>query len=327
MKFTIERRPFLRMIRHVRGRDPTQENPEGEIKLSACAARVFVANARMVAAYEALVFQEGECFIPGKRLIKFLRSFGGKKNLTIEVDEHGVHAGKFTSAVRAYSPVTFPPGKFEEYPVTDLNVLTTEGESTRGEGPALVPIDCERASKKRLLRSDDPLPSAMPQSTGWYSESDPDIGAARICLLQLTFFQLRPSELCRRFKLDWISACRLYDDGFLSFDPRPDRELNDAQEAEFLFVASIAAAGYDAVRLAAILHGLEWPYQYRPGRLYLDWVSRHWRLVPKIEIPEPETVFNHWLDELTEEGDTETITELAVTVTTALKSALQQKPG
>ncbi len=49
MKFTIERRPFVKMVEQVRIRDSRQRQAEAQIKLSACATCAFVATSGMVA--------------------------------------------------------------------------------------------------------------------------------------------------------------------------------------------------------------------------------------------------------------------------------------
>ncbi len=88
--------------------------------------------------------------------------------------------------------------------------------------------------------------------------------------------------------LDWRVACQLYGDGWLSFDPRAEKSVNEAQEAELRLVGSLAAAGCDAAMMERLLHGLRKPYQYRPDRLYFDWFKARWRLLPVFEEPDPD---------------------------------------
>jgi hypothetical protein len=310
MKFTVERRSLVKLLQLIATKSLGSGKTDPEIKLFACAARVFVATSGMVAGNEALVFKEGECFIPGTQLLLLLKTRKAGKNVTMEIDHDGLRIGNLSIPVRAYSPVTYPPGHFQVFPVTDLDVLGAQ------EKPPAV-------TEKRWSYGpdDEPPPAEIPE---WHSDSDSDVETARIWQLQLTFFQRQPRELCEQLRLPWTIACKLYDDGFLSFDPRPCHVLNEAQEAEFLFVGSIAAAGYDPIRLARILHGLKWPYQYRPGRLYLDWVVRSWRLLPVIKKPHPESIFNDWLADLESEQDISKLEELVETTTSALKSAQKQ---
>jgi CHAT domain len=66
-----------------------------------------------------------------------------------------------------------------------------------------------------------------------------------------------------------------------------------------------------------LLHGLQRPYQYRPGAIYLDRAAACWRLVPVEEQPSPPDVFFCWLEELKENRDVETLRELAGAVAEA----------
>ena len=329
MKFTIERRPFVRMVEQLGLRRSSKHQGEAEMKLSACAARVFVATSGLVAGHEALVLEDGECFLPGRRFLSLLKSYKGEKNLTLEIDDRGLRIGTFTTPVRAYSPVTYPPGNFQVFPVTDLDVLGPDQQPAQPnsrrpeEPPAPVPAPAP-STRGQAGPAPEPASAKMPD---WQTGSDPAVEKSRIWQLQLTLFLRQPRELSAELHLHWPTACQLYDDGFLSFDPRPNQGLNEAQEAEFLLVGSIAAAGYDAAEMAHILHGLDWPYQYRPGRIYLDWLTRRWRLLPVVEKPDPEAQFYNWLACLAEEGDTATLEQLAQALGSAMKSASRKKPA
>ncbi len=35
------------------------------------------------------MFEDGECFLPGERFLNVLKSYKGKKNLTLEIDYKG----------------------------------------------------------------------------------------------------------------------------------------------------------------------------------------------------------------------------------------------
>lgn len=122
MKFTIERRGLIRMVEQERARLSRGQKDE-DLKLWACAARVFVSAGGSVAGHEALVFEDGECSVPGGHFSLVLKSFSRKKNLTIEADGNGLRIGNFSMSVRHYSPTTYPPAHFQVFPVTDLGVL------------------------------------------------------------------------------------------------------------------------------------------------------------------------------------------------------------
>lgn len=121
MKFTIERAVLVKMVEQVCGKSRSKKTAGTRIKLSACAARVFVSGG-IIAGYEALVFEDGECFVAGKTFALVLKSYAPQPNITIEVNETGLQIAKFSIAVSDYSPKTVPPGEFRVFPVTDVGV-------------------------------------------------------------------------------------------------------------------------------------------------------------------------------------------------------------
>jgi hypothetical protein len=127
MKFTIERRVLFKMVEQVRAKLSGREKDQ-PLRLWACCARVFVTSGGggTVAGHEALVFEDGECSVPGRHFSLILKSFSRRKNLTIEVDENGLRIGSFRMSVSGYSPVTCPPADFQVFPVTDLGVVCPE---------------------------------------------------------------------------------------------------------------------------------------------------------------------------------------------------------
>jgi hypothetical protein len=130
MKFIIERKVLIRMIEQSRGGLRSKRERQFGLKLSACAARVFVSGQVTTAGYEALVFSEGECYVTSKSFLAVLRTYAEKSNLTIEVDASGLKIDRFTMPVGCFSAKTSPPGQFQVFPVTDLRVLGTQPPSS-----------------------------------------------------------------------------------------------------------------------------------------------------------------------------------------------------
>jgi len=170
------------------------------------------------------------------------------------------------------------------------------------------------------------VPRAPPAGHGWQTTRDPEVESARIWQVQLAFFPTKPRELCERLGLNWLAACQLHADGWLSFDPRKVATLNEAQEAELQLVGPLVAAGCDADLLACLLHGLRRPYQYRPGSIYLDWAAASWRLLPVAKEPDPQQVFADWLDSLKESADRGQLQDIASEVAATLKNLPQDEP-
>lgn len=143
--------------------------------------------------------------------------------------------------------------------------------------------------------------------------------------MQGLLWPLKPREVAERIGLDWWAALKLYDDGWLSFNPAKD-EITDAEtEAEFVFLGSLVAAGCDPPMLKRLLDGLEKPYRYDIGRMYYDWRQRQWQDMPEPavepEVPSPEESFESWLDELVEDRDVATLSGIVDAVGAALDRA------
>ena len=136
-------------------------------------------------------------------------------------------------------------------------------------------------------------------------EDDPLM--ARVTAGQQLLFPTEPRQLCKDLGLNWWAAVKLYEDGWLSFSPEATARLDEAQEAELRFVGTLALAGCDRNMLATLLLELPKPYAYDLKRLYFDWTSRHWRLLPDARA-NPEAAFTDWLERLVQERDVGSLT-------------------
>jgi hypothetical protein len=120
---------------------------------------------------------------------------------------------------------------------------------------------------------------------------------ARVAAAQQVLFPANPRAVCEQMGLNWWAALKLYEDGWLSYSPAITSRLDEAQEAELRFVGSLVTAGCDRGMLALLLGALSKPYAYDPSRLYYDWTTRRWRLLPDPHA-HPEAVFTDWLEAL-----------------------------
>lgn len=121
-----------------------------------------------------------------------------------------------------------------------------------------------------------------------------------------------PRELCTRINLNWMAAIRLFENGWLSFDPSVVLEVNRTQEAELRFLGGLIAGGCDECLLRHLLDGLSKPYAYRLDRMYYDWESRSWKLCPSP--PELESQFEAWVDQLVDAGQMSILENLRATL-------------
>jgi len=68
-----------------------------------------------------------------------------------------------------------------------------------------------------------------------------------------------------------------------------------------------------------LLDSLSKPYSYRGSRIYYDWATKHWRLLPEPK-PDPEAGFEEWIESLTDGGDAARLKELKAQIEAALLS-------
>jgi len=126
-----------------------------------------------------------------------------------------------------------------------------------------------------------------------------------------------PRDVCERTGLNWWAAVKLGQDGFLSFDPESTPHLAEGEETELRFIGSLVVGGCDPAMLGRMVESLRKPYSYDGNRIFYDWSARRWRLLPQ-RIMNPEVVFAEWVKQLKDEGDADTLLNLADEIAQAL---------
>jgi hypothetical protein len=125
---------------------------------------------------------------------------------------------------------------------------------------------------------------------------------ARVQAAQQLLFPSSPRSVCDELGLSWQAILRLHEEGWLSFAAETTAQLDEAQEAELRFIGTLVLAGCDRNMLGLLLAGLPRPYAYDLNRLYFDWGTRHWRLLPDPR-SNPEAAFTDWVDLLVQTND------------------------
>ena len=129
-------------------------------------------------------------------------------------------------------------------------------------------------------------------------------------------------HVCGQIGINWWAATQLHLAGLLSFNPEAVEALDERQEVELRFVGALVAAGCDNAMLARLLATLEKPYCYRPDRVFYDWSSQSWRLLPEPpeepEEPDPEQILDDWISSLEEAGDVSTLQAIQDRATEAI---------
>jgi hypothetical protein len=116
------------MLELIGPKAPSKHWRDKEVRLSACAARVFVEANESAGGSEALVLEDGTCLVDFKLFLKLLKSHSKKKTLYVEADAKRIKFVSTTLPVTGFSKAVTPPGEFKLYPVTDgwLTLARTE---------------------------------------------------------------------------------------------------------------------------------------------------------------------------------------------------------
>lgn len=127
------------MLEVIGRKAPSKKWREKEVRLLACAPRVFVEANESTGGIEALVLEDGTCLLEHKTFLKLLKMHFPKKNITVEVDEHKITFATTTLPISGYSRTVTPPGEFKVFPVTDdwLSQSRTEATQTQGTNTSL----------------------------------------------------------------------------------------------------------------------------------------------------------------------------------------------
>lgn len=146
MKFTIERRVLVRMLEVIAPKAPSQTWRDKDVRLSACAARVFVEANESAGGIETLVLEEGTCLVNFKLFLRLLKAHSKKKIIHIEADVHGINFLTTTLPVTEFSTDATPPGEFKIYPVTDswLSLSQPKTSASKGKLPNADKVLVER---------------------------------------------------------------------------------------------------------------------------------------------------------------------------------------
>lgn len=120
MHFTTERKRLVKMLEIIRRKWPGQRIKERDVRLYACAARVFVSANEIVAGEESLVLADGGCVLRLDQFLAILKSYADKPNVTIQADENCLTLFRTTMPIRRYTTEVAPPADFYVGRVTDV---------------------------------------------------------------------------------------------------------------------------------------------------------------------------------------------------------------
>lgn len=119
MKFTIGRVALVKMLEVIGRKDPSKTLRDKNVRLSACAPRVFVEGNGSTGGIEALVLEDGTCLVEQKTFVRLLKTYRPKKDITVEGAEGRITFATTTLDALEYSRTVTPPGQFQTFSVTD----------------------------------------------------------------------------------------------------------------------------------------------------------------------------------------------------------------
>lgn len=111
------------MIEMVRRKLPGRKVKDKEVRLYACAARVFVEANGMTVGEEAMVLKDGSCFQPLEPFLALIKSYKDKPNITIEADTKSLRLFSSVRDVLGYTRYAAPPADFVVGKVSDTWVV------------------------------------------------------------------------------------------------------------------------------------------------------------------------------------------------------------
>jgi hypothetical protein len=142
---------------------------------------------------------------------------------------------------------------------------------------------------------------------------------------QLGLFPMSPREHATKSDVPWVAILWLFEHGWLSFDPSAVRELSHPEAAELVFLGSLVKKGCDAEMLEGLLKGMRRPASYDVNKIYYDWRSGAWRLLPRLEPLDRSQVLDDWLEELVQEADLLELEDLERRIAEAVAAVRQAR--
>jgi hypothetical protein len=127
MKFTVALNDFEALLR---GAGVSRPKKTDTLKLSACAARVFIETKDGVAGIEALVLADGAVTLPTKSFAAVLKTYKGTKFLNFDASVDALQINSFRMPVLSYDRAPTPPADFQVFPAS-ANAMSIEASRSR----------------------------------------------------------------------------------------------------------------------------------------------------------------------------------------------------
>lgn len=145
--------------------------------------------------------------------------------------------------------------------------------------------------------------------------------------LQGQLFHYSPQHVCGELGLNWLAAVRLYESGWLGFDPAKTGEMNEEQEMEFRFLGALVASGCDDRMLSVLLRPLQKPYLYSLNRIYFDWqCGGRWMPIPTAADFREEPS-EQWIEHMKDDKDVETLQRICDLASEAIEEIGDEDPA
>lgn len=142
----------------------------------------------------------------------------------------------------------------------------------------------------------------------WFKKPDPEMHC------QLYLFAPKLNEVAVEYKVSIDELNRWHEKGWLSFNPKENREFSEPDIFEIRFIRDIVRSGLSDACLEKLFIQLSKPYSYNPDRIAysfsLGWVE-HTESCEEIDYAEViEEHLEEWLYEISANGDEEAINNI-----------------
>jgi hypothetical protein len=112
MHFIVNRLALVKMVETV-ARGNRARHPKAQVQLTAVAPWVYAAGVGVTVGIETLVFRDGICRLPCRKLLRVLKTYYPKANVTLEGTEACLRVERFEMCPEGFSFKASAPGAFQ----------------------------------------------------------------------------------------------------------------------------------------------------------------------------------------------------------------------
>lgn len=113
MHFVVDRLALVKMVEIV-ARGNRAQHPKAQVQLTAVAPWVYAAGVGVTVGIETLVFRDGTCRLPCRKLLRVLKTYYPKANVTLKGSETGLRVERFEMCPEGFTFKASAPEAFQD---------------------------------------------------------------------------------------------------------------------------------------------------------------------------------------------------------------------